>query len=152
MSIDHEVLKEFRRFSEEELREIESDLNRWGTGLEFGCEPDLPHEAVHYVRSADGSLYCKHPKVKEIAGEKKVLPNMAIFMIVQVMEAFEYYKATHDGQLPEDTPGHREVDRPEHIVLMFFVDTGKAFEFFQNYTCPERLLGIATEELQCLNT
>lgn len=152
--IDPEVLEEFRHFSAEEMDEIKSDLNKWGTGLEFGCEPDLPHEAIHYIKTADGSLYCKYPHVKELAGEKKVLPDMTMYNTVQVVIAqmeFERYKETHDGLEPEipEIPKHlpKEEER-KYVLMMFFYQTGMA-EFHEHYTCPERLLGIPTEELKC---
>ena len=154
MEIEREVLEEFRHFSEEEMAEIQSALNRWGTGLEFGSNQDLSHLAVHYTRTADGTLYCKYPKVKEIAGEKKVLPDMDVYNTVQIVFAqieFERYKETHDGLEPEisEIPKHlpKEEER-KYILMMFFWKEGMA-KFSEHYTCPERLLGVRTEELKC---
>lgn len=153
--IDREVLEEFRYFSEEELREILSDLNLWGAGLEFHEEPDLVRAAVHYARSSDGSLYCKHPLVREIAGDKKVFPNETIFNAVQIWFAvchYQDYIVSHNGRLPEtlEIPEFLPPDEKQnYILMMLFVFDGQASVFAEKYTCPERLLGISTEELKC---
>lgn len=155
MNIDPEVLEEFRHFSKEELEQIKSDLNLWGTGIEFHEKPDMIHAAVHYARAADGSLYCKYPRVREVAGDRKVFPNEEIYNAVQIWFAVCYYEdyiASHsDGipatlTIPEYLP--RE-ERQRYIVMMLFVLEGQAAAFSGQYTCPERLLGIRTEELKC---
>lgn len=159
MEIEREVLEEFRHFSEEEMAEIQSALNRWGTGLEFGPEQDLWHLAAHYVRYArtiEGRLYCKFPKVGELAGERMVLPDMDYYNNVQIVFArveFQKYRETHGGlepeiPIPKNLP---EEEKQRYVLMMFFCQNGMMADFSEQYTCPERLLGVGTEELKCRN-
>lgn len=154
IQIDLDILEEFRHFSEEEMMEIQSDLNRWGTSLEFGNKQDLWHLAAHYAhyaRTIEGRLYCKYPKVGELAGEKMVLPDMDVYNNIQIIFArieFEKYRETHGGLEPE-IPIPRnlpEEEKQRYILMMFFLQNGKMNEFSEHYTCPEHLLGISVRE------
>ena len=51
--------QEFEQYIQGQISEIQSDLNKWGAGEEFGHDPNHDEMALHYVKSGGARRYAE---------------------------------------------------------------------------------------------
>ena len=50
---------DFEQYMQGQMAEINSDLNKWGAGEEFGHDPDHNERAIHYIRVGAAERYAE---------------------------------------------------------------------------------------------
>lgn len=51
--------QELEQYIQGQLGEMQSDLNKWGAGEEFGHDPNCEELAIHYIKSGGARRYAE---------------------------------------------------------------------------------------------
>ena len=54
--------QEFEQYIHEQLDEIQSDLNKWGAGEQFGHDPDHNELVIHYIQIGAAQRYAERKR------------------------------------------------------------------------------------------